>query len=113
LGNFVFNSAGRYKSTGAPPYGLVARLTARHDQLWLRLYPIAINNRRTKYQPRLVSERGFNEVVDLLTERTNAREAFERDFRRAQDEFGWHLAASLRGSSEIQRGLTVSSAGLS
>lgn len=110
LGNFVFNSGGRYKSTGAPPYGLVARLSARRDQLWLRLYPIAINNRRTKYQPRLVSERRFNEVVDLLTERTNAREAFERDFRRTQDEFGWHLATPLRGSSETPRSLSTSTA---
>ena len=72
LGNFVFNSPGRYEAMGVPPYSLVARLVfeqggrPRH----MRLYPLMTNNRATGYQTRFVTEGEFHEVRDLLLERS-------------------------------------------
>ncbi len=104
IGNFMFNSGGRYKSTGAPPYGLVARLTVSIGQRWLRLYPILINNRVTNFQPRPVTETEFHKLVDLLTERANVPGAFQKDFHRTQDERGWHLITELPGAPKRRTG---------
>ncbi len=70
LGNFMFNSKGRYDKLDAPPYSFIAKL--RVDVLSgvfnkrLRLYPIVTDNRKTDYQTRFVTESEFEEVVSLL-----------------------------------------------
>jgi D-alanine-D-alanine ligase-like ATP-grasp enzyme/poly-gamma-glutamate capsule biosynthesis protein CapA/YwtB (metallophosphatase superfamily)/acylphosphatase len=96
LGNFVFNSPGRYKKLGAPPYSLVARLTVTHGQVGLKLYPIVTDNRQVGYQPRPVTEEEFDEVSTLLTSRSNVPGAFQKDFHRGRDTYGWCLMAELR-----------------
>ncbi len=68
LGNFVFNSPGRYlKKKDAHPYSLTARLDITQENeflnLTLRLYPIFSNNRLTNYQPRPVNRQEFNELL--------------------------------------------------
>ncbi len=68
LGNFVFNSPGRYhKEKDAHPYSLTARLDIAKENeflhLTLRVYPIFSNNRLTNYQPRPVNRREFNELL--------------------------------------------------
>ncbi|NEE04096.1 CapA family protein [Phytoactinopolyspora halotolerans] len=91
IGNFVFNSRGRYGKLGAPPYSLVARLTLSHGERTLRLYPIVTDNRRTGYQSRPVTAAEFTEVHTLLADRTNAPDDFRREFRAAEDDRGRYL----------------------
>jgi cyanophycin synthetase len=71
LGNFVFNSPGRFEKSGAPPYGVAATLRFHHrgDEVstFLRLYPLLIDNRKSGYQNRLVSDLEFPEALAVLT----------------------------------------------
>lgn len=97
IGNFVFNSPGRYRLMEAPPYGLAARMTASFGNTVLRLYPILLDNRRTKFQTRPVTEAEFVDVVKEQSERTNDAEAFAADFTQEHDDIGWHLQLQLRG----------------
>ena len=80
LGNFIFNSPGRYQALGVPPYSLMARLTISSTQMLLRLYPIVTDNRRTGYQPRPVTATELAEVWELLLGRTNAPAEFRQEF---------------------------------
>jgi hypothetical protein len=70
LGNFVFNSPGRYKRFNAPPVGLVAELivggTDSGARLILRLFPILTSNEQTRFQSRFVSESQFRSSLELL-----------------------------------------------
>jgi poly-gamma-glutamate capsule biosynthesis protein CapA/YwtB (metallophosphatase superfamily) len=73
LGNFVYNSPGRYRRAGSPPFSLVARLVARpRPDRWsvsVRLYPIVSDNRLTDYRPRLATDAEFEQVRGVLAER--------------------------------------------
>jgi D-alanine-D-alanine ligase-like ATP-grasp enzyme len=107
IGNFLFNSPGRYTKIGVHPYSLLARLSVTHDQRILRLYPIVTDNRRTEYQPRPVDSTEFDEVHALLTDRTNAPEAFRSSFWTAEDEHGRHLAVHLPSPGTPHRATTT------
>ena len=88
IGNFMFNSKGRYGKLDAPPYSAIAKL--RVDVLSgvfhksLRLYPIVTDNRKTDYQTRFVTESEFAEVVSLLDSRYSA--SFANDVRCDKEE---------------------------
>ncbi len=88
IGNFMFNSKGRYDKLGAPPYSLIAQLRVDVHQgslkKSLRLYPIVTDNRITDYQTRFVTEREFEEVVSLLDNRYTG--GFSNDVRCAKEE---------------------------
>ncbi|QSB04810.1 CapA family protein [Natronoglycomyces albus] len=96
IGNFVFNSPGRYRKLEVPPYGLAARLTFSYGSALLRLYPIMLDNRRSNYQTRPVHPGEFKDVVKQLTQRCNEPDSFAADFGHAEDEIGWHLVHQLR-----------------
>ncbi|WP_165367611.1 CapA family protein, partial [Phytoactinopolyspora endophytica] len=96
VGNFVFNSPGRYQKLGAPPYSLVTRLTVSHRDIVLRLYPIVTDNRLVRYQPRPVTEEEFEEVATLLAARSNVPDSFREEFQREHDSYGYALTAHLR-----------------
>ena len=70
LGNFLFNTRGRFGQTQSLPYSLVARLLIedRGDALAirLRLYPILSDNRLVHYQPRPVTLVEFHQVKAFL-----------------------------------------------
>lgn len=76
IGNFVFNSKGRYEKLGAPPYSFMAKLRVEvHSgrfRKMLRFYPIVTDNRKTDYQPRFVAESECAEVISLLRSRNSA-----------------------------------------
>lgn len=81
LGNFVFNSPGRYKSMDAPPFSLIAKLLVDENDFNLKLYPIFTDNLQTDYQGRFVTEDEFGEVVKLL----------KLDGQTGEDEFGRYV----------------------
>ena len=70
LGNFVFNSPGRYKKEKADPFSLLAQLNISHInnemKFILNLYPIFSNNRISHYQPYFVTQDQFNRVHEIL-----------------------------------------------
>ncbi len=92
LGNFVFNSLGRYEKMDADPYSLVARLDVRDDggqrRMILRLYPIYSDNRITNFQPHFVTRDEFQKVSSLLLEHSRNPAELESHLRTARDDSG-------------------------
>ena len=71
LGNFLFNTPGRFAKVNAPPYGLAAQVVieANGSGFDLKLYPLLSDNLDTDYRPRPVDEASFRKVWDLLRAR--------------------------------------------
>ncbi|WP_176439715.1 CapA family protein [Haloechinothrix alba] len=95
LGNFVFNSRGRYTSLNAPPYSLVSRLSlgvsAGRWQAALRLYPIVTDNVDTTYRSRPVTRDEAHAVFHTLAARSAEPSAFGRSYSLEKDGRGWHI----------------------
>lgn len=104
IGNFLFNSPGRYQKVGVPPYSVMVRLTVESDQIVVRLYPIHTDNRRTDYQNHPVDSEQFREFHRTAIERTNDPRAFEAAVQAGEDQFGHHLAATLGRDGRISSG---------
>ena len=71
IGNFVWNSPGRFSRFGAPPYGLAAALRFRQERdraaVSLRLYPLLTDNSLSHFQNRPVSAGEFPAALAALT----------------------------------------------
>ncbi len=95
LGNFVFNSFGRYEQFLAPPFSLVARLDLKPEaEGWsseLKLYPIVTDSRRTDFQVQPVDRAMRASVYSLLAERAPDASAFHSHFEPGEDERGLHI----------------------
>lgn len=95
IGNFVFNSAGRYAAKYAPRFSAAIRLifpASPTDAPLLRLYPFLSCNRTTQYRPRFLTEEEFSEF-----RATYCKLAFvPSDAEPAKDEIGLNLELSLR-----------------
>jgi poly-gamma-glutamate capsule biosynthesis protein CapA/YwtB (metallophosphatase superfamily) len=90
LGNFVFNTPGRYAYYDVTPYSLVAllRFTAHNGELAVhaRLYPILGDNRVVEYQPRPVRDDELATLAEELA--TRSGDAFSTRVRTGKDELG-------------------------
>jgi hypothetical protein len=100
IGNFMFNSHGRFGELDVPPFGLPVRLIVEQVdgrvEKTLRFYPIFSDNPRTRYQPRMVTRSEFDRVWRLLEERSRDPEAFAREAGRGKDGAGHYLEVRLR-----------------
>src|SRR5699024_3731486 len=61
IGNFVFNSPGRYKKLQAPPYSLIVNTEVQEDQngQWTvknKFYPILTDNKATNFNVRKINK---------------------------------------------------------
>lgn len=87
IGNFMFNSPGRYaQGDETLPYSLAAELVFGDDSAAypdIHLYPIQSDNRQTRYQPRLTTASQSRTVFEALqTRASNAsreRMSLDRD----------------------------------
>ncbi len=99
LGNFVFNSPGRYEKEHVDPFSLAASLDAvdRGGQLSLilRLYPIFSDNRLTDYQPRLVTREELDRVKSILLQRSPDPVYLQKQLKVGKDEVGFFLALGI------------------
>jgi len=95
LGNFVFNSQGRYQEFDGPPYSLGAQLvlnkTKNGLQKIMKLYPIFSDNQITNYQPRFVDEREFDSVYRAIVDSTPNQDILENYLKKGQDEIGYFI----------------------
>ncbi len=94
IGNFMFNSPGRYEKMQAPPYSAVASLTVEivNDQpdIQLKLYPIVSDNKITNYQPRFINKSELNDLSKLLLEKESMVD-FKYLLEAKQDQFGYYF----------------------
>lgn len=99
LGNFMFNSPGRYAKLKSHAYSLAAQLIVEHADgrfvKSIRAYPIYSDNLITKYQPRPVTAEEFTEAYGLLAERSGDAPGFEEKVVKGEDQIGRYLAFSI------------------
>lgn len=76
IGNFVFNSKGRYKKLEALPYSAIVRMQFEENEYdWSiepRFYPIFTDNENTNYQTRAVNEYEYENLLEVLSEKKAA-----------------------------------------
>lgn len=96
LGNFVYNSPGRFSRYDVLPFGLLARLNLYecNDQVCINVqtYPTFIDNEKTGYQSHFVTENQFRQVVDFCMPHKGAGTGLERRMRAGKDKHGFYLA---------------------
>lgn len=97
LGNFVFNTPGRYEKENAWPYSAIAILNfvPEHDTLnaRVRLYPMFTDNPATNYQGRPVDEKEFKRIVERLKERNKMLSEPPENLIQGRDKLGFYLEA--------------------
>ncbi len=100
LGNFVFNSPGRFRKEKAHPYSLAAMLTVTdrptNTAIKLRLYPIVSDNRITNYRPRLVNQKEFEQARSLLLQHSPESEALSKNLAPGEDQIGSYMELVLK-----------------
>ena len=100
IGNFVFNSPGRYQyKKNALPFSLAARLDIekREGQLGMtgRLYPILSDNLQTDYQPRLAAQEEFEQVRKEVLKHSDDTDELEELLLNGQDSIGSYFRLDL------------------
>ena len=107
IGNFIFNSPGRFAAYGVLPFGLIGRLTLRliDEQLIpnLYLYPIQSDNRVTSYQPNFVSEQEFERVVKFYMPPNEIGGRIASIVQSGKDHWGYYLSLALSLPGVVQR----------
>lgn len=105
LGNFMFNSVGRYKKLQAPPYSYIATLNIQPNadeyKLSLKLYPIVSNNLITHYQPRFLTDPEFQDFYSVLDNKTNEN-VNSQSGGFSTDQFGHYQSFSLNLTEKIE-----------
>lgn len=95
IGNFVYNSPGRYSRYDVLPFGLLTRLNINenNDRICINMqhYPTHIDNEKTGYQSHFVTERQFRQVVDFFMPHQGERTGLERGMRAGKDKHGFYL----------------------
>jgi len=98
IGNFMFNSRGRYARNHAAPfsYALMTDFTIEGDQLKTkhRLYPILSDNQLTNYQPRFLTDPEFSAFAALLAGKSNWDAQTRAAVKPGRDEIGCFLELS-------------------
>jgi glutathione synthase/RimK-type ligase-like ATP-grasp enzyme len=111
IGNFMFNSPGRYARYKAPPYSMLTKLivTPVDGELSLacRCYPIVTDNKQTQYQPSFVTESQFSEVCELLVKKTPSQSAFVQKVITSKDQNGYYLQLPLSAKAAVKTTIPI------
>ena len=86
IGNFMFNSPGRYERYDVDPYSLMARILILGQRKYLQLYPIFTDNLVTNYQSRFVDETEFDEIYEDI---------FQEGMKAGKNSYGYYIRVSL------------------
>lgn len=118
IGNFVYNSMGNYNSYNAIPFSLTVKLLfktsdrdhaathirqnnanddAHFDEIkkTIKLYPIMTDNHETQFQARLLGEREFNIVRDILMGKNSLLQSLKREAKTGVDKIGHYIELDL------------------
>lgn len=95
LGNFVYNSPGRFARHEVMPFGCLSRLnfTVEGEQIRVnvQLYPTYTDNLKTDYRSHFVTEKQFRQVVDFHMPHKGRSTGIERKMRAGRDSHGYYL----------------------
>jgi hypothetical protein len=101
LGNFVFNTPGRYADEGVAAISLIVRLIAGETGERLRAYPIFTDNRVTDYRSRFATDRELDETWARLA---GGEPELETAGKRGRDEFGGYLELPAGAAEQAEVG---------
>ena len=91
IGNFVFNSNGRYQRMQAPPFSAIAKLYFEEDEsdwkIRSRFYTIVTDNRYTNYQTRGINEPENENLTNILLKKHT-----EDEFPHFRDSVGFYIS---------------------
>jgi D-alanine-D-alanine ligase-like ATP-grasp enzyme len=94
IGNFIFNSKGRYQNLEVPPYSAIAKLQFEENEYdWnieSRFYPIVTDNLITNYQSRVINEIDCGNLTKALSEKN----AIDLE----KDSFGYYFSTNIENS---------------
>ena len=99
LGNFVFNSPGRYQKRNVKAYSMAAMLNIQevggNFRPSLYLYPIFSDNLITNYQPHPVAGKHLDEIRDFLIPDSTITGRATGVPESSKDGIGWHFKIDL------------------
>ncbi|MFN8438477.1 MAG: CapA family protein [Cytophagales bacterium] len=94
IGNFVFNSPGRYQKKNIHHYSLAAKMDLSkyesHITYKIKLYPLVSNNELTHFQPRLVNASEMDSVDQII----KTIHISKKDLKRGLDKLGHFIELS-------------------
>jgi hypothetical protein len=101
IGNFIFNSSGRYELKNAAPYSLIVRMIIKydeneHEKISLRLYPIVTDNLLTGYKPRFANKQEFDQVYSTALDKSKSLPTIGNEIRADRDSSGCFLEIPVR-----------------
>ena len=95
IGNFLFNSGGRFAEYHTPPYGLILvvdfSLIKGRIRTSFHVYPIMSDNKMIHYQQRFLNEEELGRVVELLTEKSGWAASSHPVISRGKGDVGYYL----------------------
>ena len=99
IGNFVYNSPGRYSRHEVLPFGLLARLLIQaldgQPVISLQLFPTCTDNEKTGYQSHPVTDRQFGQLIDFYMPHRGERTGLERRLRAGRNGHGLYLSCDI------------------
>jgi poly-gamma-glutamate capsule biosynthesis protein CapA/YwtB (metallophosphatase superfamily) len=111
IGNFVYISPGQYSRFNAPPFSLAVNLIFKEHKnftinnkdaasdneiiRYMKIYPIVTDNKLTNYQVRVVNQKEFEIVRQILIEKNYAWEPSERNYKLGVDNIGQFIELSV------------------
>lgn len=104
IGNFVFNSPGRFDEYDVQPFGLIPRLqisgTADSIRINVQIYPIFVNNRTTGYRSHFVTKAQFKQIVSFLMPYRDSKTGLERKLCAGRDKYGYFFSFDISACGE-------------
>ena len=99
LGNFVFNSPGRYQKRNVKAYSMAAMLNIQevggNIRSSLYLYPIFSDNLITNYQPHPVDGKHLDDIRNFLIPDSTITGRATEVPESSKDGIGWHFKIDL------------------
>jgi hypothetical protein len=112
IGNFMYNSYGKYNQYNAPPFSLAVKLIFEEQKnfkinnaeaaasdnrikRYMKLYPIATDNTLIHFKPRFVDQKDFEIICKFLIDDNYAWKPSEQDFKLGVDNIGQFIGLPL------------------
>jgi poly-gamma-glutamate capsule biosynthesis protein CapA/YwtB (metallophosphatase superfamily) len=104
IGNFVFNSPGRFSEYEVQPFGLIPRLNISEVEnaikINVQIYPIFVNNKITRYQSHFVTKSQFRKVISFFMPHKGNQTGLEKKLRAGKDKHGYFLTFDVSTNGE-------------
>lgn len=112
LGNFVFNSPGRFRKYEVLPYGLICQMNlySKNGEIVgnLHLYPIRSDNKKTNHQPDFVSEEEFAAIIKFYMPVNKSEKGIQSLVKSGRDKWGFYLSLNFNSFKNKDGGVRPS-----